>query len=147
MEPIKNYPKYKINRNGEIYNLRNHRMNYVLSNNGYYRVKLDGKYRLVHRIIAEQYIENPNNKITVDHINRNKIDNQIENLRWSNYTEQNKNRKNQLKRGSIIKKSKNYYLFNYRIKNIIHRKYGSYRECKINQLKYIAIQKVFGIQF
>jgi hypothetical protein len=37
----------------------------------------------VHRFIAERLIPNPDNLPVVDHINRNRLDNRVENLRWS----------------------------------------------------------------
>ena len=62
---------------------------------GYLRVRLykdgKGKKLSVHRLVALAFIENPNNYETVDHINRIKIDNRVENLRWASYTMQNLN--------------------------------------------------------
>ena len=47
----------------------------------------------LHRIVAEHYIPNPENKPEVDHINRIKDDNSVENLRWVSSKENCNNRK------------------------------------------------------
>lgn len=60
----------------------------TLGNQNYYRFK----NMLVHRLIAETFIDNIENKKTVDHIDRNTTNNCVENLRWATYKEQIKNR-------------------------------------------------------
>ena len=63
---------------------------------GYFQVKLwkNGKYKMckVHRLVAEAFIPNPENKPTVDHIDRNKLNNFVGNLRWADIELQNNNR-------------------------------------------------------
>lgn len=46
------------------------------------------KHYYVHRLVAETFIPNPEHKPTVDHINQNRTDNRVDNLRWATYTEQ-----------------------------------------------------------
>ena len=62
--------------------------------NGYMKCWLNEKAYLKHRIIAQQFIPNddPEHKTQIDHINHNRTDNRIENLRWVSVSENNKNR-------------------------------------------------------
>jgi hypothetical protein len=46
----------------------------------------------VHRYIAEAFIPNPDNKEQVDHINRVRHDNRVENLRWATRKENGENK-------------------------------------------------------
>ena len=54
------------------------------TNTGYICVHIDRKSVLKHRLIAQQFIQNdePDKKTQVDHINRIRNDNRLENLRW-----------------------------------------------------------------
>jgi hypothetical protein len=58
---------------------------------GYLRMKLSNngtsKRVMLHRIIAEAFITNPENKKVINHINCNKKDNRIENLEWCSQSE------------------------------------------------------------
>ena len=60
---------------------------------GYMRVRVNGKDYSVHRLVAGTFLHNQDNKPQVDHINRNKTDNRVQNLRWVTRTENNRNRK------------------------------------------------------
>lgn len=45
----------------------------------------------IHRIIAELFIPNPENKPCVDHIDTNKFNNRVDNLRWVTHKENSNN--------------------------------------------------------
>ena len=61
---------------------------------GYIRVNLNGKLYLKHRLIALQFLPNgdPINNDVIDHINRNRTDNHLHNLRWCSSSVNSKNK-------------------------------------------------------
>ena len=92
---IKNYNNYSVNENGEVRNDISGKIKsaYFCKGNGYYYVDLweNNKIKKIplHRIIAEAFIPNPENKPTIDHADGNRQNNRIDNLRWATYSEQN----------------------------------------------------------
>jgi len=90
---IPGYSRYKASSDGEIYtpNWKGGKtgsiMKPALDGNGYFRTMLvddEGRNRTikVHRIIAQTFIENPEELKEVNHLNGNKADNRLCNLEW-----------------------------------------------------------------
>lgn len=86
---------YSINEKGQVRNnLTGHIKKPTLNKvSGYLMFDLykENKREKVplHRLVAEAFIPNPENKLTVDHKDGNRQNNSIENLRWATYGEQN----------------------------------------------------------
>jgi phosphotransferase system IIB component len=93
---IKDYENYMISNTGLVKDSKNKIIRPAI-HNGYYRIDLfkndKRKHFKVHRLVCEAFIENPEKKPDVDHINHNKLDNNINNLRWCTNTENSRNRK------------------------------------------------------
>ena len=90
---IKDYDTYGINKLGEIKDLRTGKiMKQHTSPDGYKKINLrnpDGsKLFQVHRLVAIQFLPPVEDKNEVDHIDRDKTNNNIDNLRWSDDYEQ-----------------------------------------------------------
>lgn len=86
---------YSINKNGEVRNdsTRKIKKPFVNPANGYLTVDLykDNKSQKVtiHRLLAEAFIPNPENKPCIDHKDGNRQNNALKNLRWASYSENN----------------------------------------------------------
>ena len=74
---------YVITENGEIINNRNgKKLKPQPNGKGYLRVSIGGKLQFIHRLVAEKYIPNPENKPQVNHKDGNKLNNSVDNLEW-----------------------------------------------------------------
>jgi len=90
-------PNYEASTLGRIRNIKTGRILKSTKNMWGYPViclQIEGKgiSVLVHRVVALTFISNPDNKPSVDHKNRIRDDNHVENLRWSTPKEQNNNK-------------------------------------------------------
>lgn len=79
MKDWKDY--YRYNDDGTLLNLRTNRIAGGLTKEGYIRIRLNGVEYRAHRIVWELHNGKIPEGMLIDHINRIKTDNRIENLR------------------------------------------------------------------
>ena len=117
---IKDYEDYyTISRDGKVWSKKKERYLKPGKRRGYLYVTLwknvKGKKFSIHRLVALNYIENPEGKPTVDHKDRDILNNSVNNLRWATRAEQQRNKKTFSNTGfkyisKTINKGKEYYL-------------------------------------
>lgn len=89
---IKECPNYEVS---DLGNIRNKNTKYIMKpykRSGYLTIALrngnDKVYHGVHIFVAKAFLDNPENKKTVNHKNKIRDDNRKENLEWATYSEQ-----------------------------------------------------------
>lgn len=78
---------YLVSDDGQVYSVYTNKLiNSAPDKDGYsyYTLCVAGDRHTIktHRLVAEAFIPNPDNKPAIDHINGNRLDNRVENLRW-----------------------------------------------------------------
>lgn len=126
MKNISGFDDYCINEFGEIYSLKTKM--YIKSSNNYNNYKVitfhkngvKKQFRL-HRLVAEAFLPNPNNKSQVNHIDGNKANNHVSNLEWATPLENNihaykiglkKGNKTGNKKGKLVINLENGIIYN-----------------------------------
>jgi len=89
---IKDFPDYKIDRRGNVWSIKSNRyLRWHDNGNGYFYVRLRKNKttfnRYVHRLVAEAFVPNPENKPEVNHEFGDKSDNYYKHLEWVTHIE------------------------------------------------------------
>ena len=139
---VQGYPNYLIYEDGKIFSkYKNNFIKPHINSEGYYHKNLyknnNRKNHSIHRLIAIHYIPNPENKREVDHINRDRSDNRIENLRWVTHSENMQNKGIRIDNTSGVK----YISYNTRTDRWVFRKIINGKlTCKYFKTKEEAIE-------
>ena len=128
---IEGYENYIIYEDGRVWskNKKDFKTPFLRGTKGnqYLAVSLskngDGKHLQLHRLLALAFIPNPNNKPCCDHIDKNPLNNSLNNLRWSTVSENNRNRNKALNNKSGYKNvcwDKHYKLWRVEINRVFY---------------------------
>ena len=90
------YPNYMVSSKGEVMNRKTKRvLKQSIDTSGYQNVTLNGnniaKTWSVHIIVARNHIGNPKRYLCIDHIDHDRTNNDVSNLRWCSHSQNNMN--------------------------------------------------------
>jgi hypothetical protein len=84
---IPGYNGYKVSSYGRVMGKRGNILSTSYDKKGYEYVKISPIRKVVHRLVAISFINNPYNKEQVNHLNGVKNDNRVQNLEWATQSE------------------------------------------------------------
>jgi hypothetical protein len=108
---ISEFPNYEVSTLGNVRNIVTGKVLNPSVKGGYFHLTLShnklSKSVKIHRVVAIAFIENPENKSDVNHKDKNKLNNKLENLEWMTRKENNVHRC----QGIVIACNKNKPIF------------------------------------
>jgi hypothetical protein len=128
--------KYQATTTGQIFSLMsNKNLRQYDDTYGYNTCNLGGKTYKIHKLIGMTFLENPNSHIQIDHINRNRKDNNVSNLRYVSSSENQSNKTSYARKPSElrniqVKKSTFKVTINTKGKPTIHKSYKTLVEAQ-----------------
>lgn len=78
---------YFVSPTGNVYNRHGHLMKGSIDRCGYRNIIINRKNKNIHRLIAETFTPNPENKPCINHKDGNKQNNHVSNLEWCTHSE------------------------------------------------------------
>jgi len=79
---IKEADKYEVSNYGRIKKIKTGKIIKGSEHKGYRLFKTKGFQKTIHRLVGQYFIENPNNKPYINHIDGNRQNNNVNNLEW-----------------------------------------------------------------
>jgi hypothetical protein len=99
---IEGYENYEVSTFGNVRNIKTNNLLRLSKKGNYYSIGLTNKHKnrksfRVHRLVCKTFIPNPDNKIEVNHKDKNGLNNNVLNLEWNSHQENCIHRSNGIK--------------------------------------------------
>lgn len=81
-KPIEEFPNYMVSNFGNVKGIRGYILKPSINDNGYYIITIKKCTRKIHRLVAITFLPNILKLLEINHIDGNKLNNNIDNLEW-----------------------------------------------------------------